>query len=533
MLIAKKWHGKYGLAALLSFVTFVLYAHSWQNDFINLDDIKYVINNSHIRSFDVSLFRWAFLKFYACNWHPLTWISHALDYSLWGLNPFGHHLSNTILHALNTFVVVILSSRLLETWTGSNIINKPDVVSRRSLLIISGTTGALFGLHPLHVESVAWVAERKDVLCGLFFLLSVLAYINYAGDMREKQTGNEFKRLFYSKNYLFSLGLFVFALLAKPMAVTLPAVLLLLDWYPLRRIKCGKTFLSAFLEKVPFLILTIASIILTLLAQKAGGALRSTSFAPFATRLLVAVQSLTAYIGKMILPLNLIPYYQYPENVSLLSWKSLFAIFLVLSLTIISIINAKKNKLWLAVWGYFIITLIPVIGIIQVGSQAMADRYMYLPSLAPFLAFGLLAAWAAEKIDQRERSKLRIKFFVTAAFVLFICAMAFLTFRQIGRWKDSITLWSYAIEKEPERIPMAYAQRGRAYAKNGQFMAAIEDYNKVTSLDHNAADIFIDRAFTYLAIGQREKAVFDLTRACELGDDFGCKSLRYFVEHAP
>jgi protein O-mannosyl-transferase len=170
----------YYLATFASLMTLAVYLRALRNDFVVWDDREYVINNYHIRSLNWSFFKWAFSRFYSSNWHPLTWVSHALDYAVWGLNPLGHHLTNNILHAMNTFLVVLLCRKLLEMWKERSM---PDAAStfldERRILIAAGVTGLLFGLHPLHVESVAWVAERKDLLCGLFFLLSISAYANY------------------------------------------------------------------------------------------------------------------------------------------------------------------------------------------------------------------------------------------------------------------------------------------------------------------------------------------------------------------
>ena len=213
---------KYLSACAVGFVTFLVFLPTLQNDFINWDDSLYVYENPLIRSFDTQLLISAFGDFYAGFWHPLTWISHALDYAIWGLNPMGHHLTNNILHAINAFLVVILITRLVEAASGS-------LKSSKGSLVAAVTTGLLFGLHPLRVESVAWVAERKDLLCGLFYLLSIMAYTSYAANKSYR-------------TYFISLGLFTLALMSKPMAVSLPVVLLILDWYPFRRIESIKSF---------------------------------------------------------------------------------------------------------------------------------------------------------------------------------------------------------------------------------------------------------------------------------------------------
>ena len=380
---------KYSVAGFVSLLTFLVYLSCLHNKFVLWDDNRYVYENPHIHPLNLAFFKWAFFDFYEANWHPLTWVSHALDYAVWGLNPMGHHLTNNILHAVNTFIVVILVAKLLEAWRPSRQQNPPLRPSEKgSYLIIAAVTGLLFGLHPLHVESVAWVSERKDLLCAMFFLLSILAYTN--------------------KHYILVLFLFALALLSKPMAVSLPAVLLILDWHPFNRISSMKSFLSALLEKLPLIALSLISSVLTVLAQKAGGALRTFDVIPLSVRVLVATESLMSYLWKMILPMNLTPYYPYPKNISLLSEECLLSVILVFGITAACIVMAKKQKLWLAVWGYYVITLLPVIGIVQVGIQAMADRYTYLPSLGPFLITGLGVAWVFKKTEALKARMLGI-----------------------------------------------------------------------------------------------------------------------------
>src|SRR5208283_3314559 len=303
---------KYFVAGFVSLLTFLVYLACLNNEFVMWDDNQYVYENPHLHPLNPAFFKWAFSDFYAANWHPLTWVSHALDYAVWGLNPLGHHLTSNILHAVNTFIVVILVAKLLEAWHPSRQQNPSPHLSHEGSYIVIALTGLLFGLHPLHVESVAWVSERKDLLCATFFLLSTLAYTKYVssgGGLRNKQY------------YILVLFLFALALLSKPMAVSLPAVLLILDWHPFNRISSMKSLLSAFLEKLPLIALSLVSSVLTVLAQKAGEAIQTFEIIPLASRVLVASQSLLSYLWKMVLPMNLIPYYPYPQHISLFSAK--------------------------------------------------------------------------------------------------------------------------------------------------------------------------------------------------------------------
>jgi hypothetical protein len=379
---------KYYLAGSIALITFLVYLTALRNDFVNWDDDIYVYENPYIRSLNPAFFKWAFFNFHASYWSPLTWISHALDYAVWGLNPLGHHLTNNILHAANTFLVVLLVIRLLDAWKGRTIHSGlSSFVHERTMLIAAGTTGLLFGLHPVHVESVAWVAERKDLLCALFFLLSLIAYTKYASGADKEPVNNNKAPRFFNNYYLVTIGFFILALLSKPMAVTLPVVLLALDWYPFNRLRSPRAFRLALIEKLPFFALSLLSSMLTVLAANKGGAMELMETVSLSTRVLVGFRSLVAYLGKMLWPLNLVPYYPYPKDASPLSLEYFSAIVLVIGITAACMVMAKKQKLWLSVWGYYVVTLVPVLGIVQVGGQAMADRFTYLPSLSPFLSW--------------------------------------------------------------------------------------------------------------------------------------------------
>jgi hypothetical protein len=514
---------KYYLAASVGLVTFAVYLTAAHNEFAGWwDDSEYVYENPYIRTFNVDFLRWAFLNFYASNWHPLTWISHALDYAIWGLNPFGHHLTNNIIHAVNSSLAVVLIIKILEIYQ-ERVIREGSTtfIDRPRMLMVGAVTGLLFGLHPVHVESVAWVSERKDLLCALFFLLSSMMYTGYVNSGTGRQTGVP---QFFNIQYLLSIGFFTLALLSKSMAVSLPLVLLILDWYPFKRIYSVKSFRSAFVEKLPFIALSLISSILTILAQRSGGSMGMMIFVPLSTRLLVAAKALVAYLWKMILPMNLIPYYPYPKGVTVFSLEYLSAAILITVITVMCILYTKRQNVFLAVWGYYVVTLIPVIGIVQVGEQAMADRYAYLPSLGPFLIVGLLVAWIYGRVHALQKWSFTIKVsaLVIALFILYV--LASLTLRQIAIWKNPITLWTYVIEREPARVPGAYVNRGAAFHKEGQLNKAIEDFNMALFLDPFSVDAYYERGTIYFEMGQFDKAVSDLNKAISLSN-YGAKSV--------
>lgn len=502
----------YALAVTVSLLTFIVYLKTLHNNFINWDDDLYIFENPHIDSFDLAFLKWAFFDFYAANWHPLTWMSHALDYALWVLNPVGHHLTNNIIHAANTFLVVVLTARLLDIYRErAQAEGKYTFLDDRRSLIAGGVAGLLFGLHPVHVASVAWVAERKDLLCALFFLLSIMAYLS-AVKRVERGAG----RTSLTPGALrYALCLFVLALLSKPMAVSLPIVLLILDWFPLRRIQSAASLRSALVEKILFFGLSIISSVLTILAQQSGNAMHMMKFLPLSTRLAVAAESLLAYLWKMVLPLNLNPYYPYPDEVSFLSFEYLVAILLVLGTTLLCAVLIRKTKLYAAVWSYYVVTLIPVLGIIQVGGQAMADRYTYLPSLGPFLVVGVLTAWVSRKADSIK--KLTAKSFILfAAIILLFISMTYLTVRQISVWKNDFTLWNHVIEHQSRGVPFVYYHRGLAAMEMGRFDGAIQDFNKAIALDPSDYNAYVNRGLLFIESGQTDKALEDLDKAISL-----------------
>jgi len=495
---------KYLLAAAVSLLTALVYLPGLRNDFINWDDDLYVYNNGNIRSLNLSFFKWAFTTFYTGNWHPLTWISHAVDYALWGADPFGHHLTSILLHSLNAFIVVLVVARLME----AALLPQPD---RRYTLIAAGMTGVLFGVHPVHVESVAWVAERKDVLCAFVFLICILLYVSDAAGRKEKPK----ERPWISRSYLSVLGFFCLSVLSKPMAITLPVVLLILDWFPFKRISSLSSLRDVIIEKVPLFALSFFLAGVTVLAQGVSNTLQP----PFLLRLAVSADSLVAYLCKMVMPINLLPFYPYPR--SLMQYATFdFALKVVLLLTGLITLRSSINgkyRFWSAGSFYYFITLFPALGLaIHVGEQSMADRYMYLPSLGPFLFAGLASAWAWEKSDFLGRWGAVVKPLIAAAGIFVIMSLSYLTLAQIAVWKNSLNFWSYIISKEPDRIPFAYNNRGLVFRDMGQPVHAIDDLNRAISLAPDYANAYNSRGLVFRDMGYVERAMRDFDRAIEL-----------------
>ena len=403
------------MCLLLAVVTLALYNPVNRHPFANYDDDRYVVNNPHVRQgLTADTFTWALTSTEQANWHPLTWMSHALDCSLFRLNPAGHHFTSILLHVVNVTLLF-----LLLMWATKRL--------GPSLFV-----AALFALHPINVESVAWVAERKNVLCTMFFFLTLWAYGWYA---RKPDW----------KRYLAVAALFAAGLASKPMVITLPLVLLLLDYWPLARVRganaeATKT-LPAFpwsrlvLEKLPLLALSAASAVITMQAQQAGGAVRTTAEFSFGARIATAIWAYAMYLWKMVWPARLAPLYPHPGN-SLAAWQVLIAAAVLIVISA-AVWRLRTRRYLLVGWLWFLGTLVPVIGLVQVGEAAMADRYAYIPLIGIFV---MIAFGAADWAEQRKLGWLAA---VPATAIL--VALAFATHRQIGYWQSNYDLWSHTL----------------------------------------------------------------------------------------
>ncbi len=497
------------LACFISLVVLVVYLPTLSNDFVNWDDYIYVVDNVRIRSLNPAFFSWAFTDLSAGFWHPLTWVSLAVDYAFWGLNPLGFHLSAILLHAANTFLVTALALRFFDLQQGSTAPSwLRSAAENHGILIAAGLTGLLFGLHPLHVESVAWVSERKDLLCALFFLLSIRSYLDYVNVQRD-QGGS---RLFWlNSRYLLSLILFVCALASKTMAVSLPLVLLILDWYPLGRIRSLNDATVRVMEKIPFLAASLGIAVVSIVAQKSLGALSMMATTPLWSRVLVAFRAQAAYLVMMIFPTHLIPIYPYPRVISLLSVEYATAIVVFLAITAGCIRSAGKQSVWLAAWSYYVITLFPTLGIVQVGVHSMADRFTYLPSIGLFLLIGLGAAWLWGWAKSRKAAQ---RIIAVSALVL-VFALSFLTLHQISVWRTSADLWNHVIGSGTYN-PMAYNSRGHMYKDRGDYDRAIADYGVAIAQEPAQAEYLVNRGVAYAEKGDFQRALIDLDQAITL-----------------
>jgi protein O-mannosyl-transferase len=452
------------------------------NGFINFDDNIYITENNHIKSgINPENIKWAFTAVVSGNWHPLTLISHMLDWSLFGANASGHHLISLLLHIGSVLLLFLFLNK-----TTNN-------------LWPSAFAAALFALHPLRAESVAWAAERKDVLSMFFGMASIYAYAFYAESSK-------------TSRYLLCLILFALALMSKPMLVTLPFVLMLLDYWPLKRWQeiMGKPAGKLILEKVPFLLLAITSSIITLWAQNKEGSVASVNILPFLTRGTNAIISYTAYLEKIFWPVNLSVFYPYDLSLSL--WKVLISGFILTGITAVVLYYIKKLPFLFVGWFWYLGGLVPVIGLVQVGRQAMADRYTYLSFVG--IAVGL--AWGIPSIIKSDNIRKKILF--TAA-ITALATLALLTWQQCGYWKNSHDLFSHAL-RVTKNNHVAHGYLAAALFKEGNPSGAIYHFNKAININSNYADDYNNRGGVYANLGQHEAAIKDYNEAIRLKPDF-------------
>jgi tetratricopeptide (TPR) repeat protein len=513
---------------VLAVVTLAVFWQVNQYDFINFDDYFYVTENSHIQSgITLDGIRWAFSTKYFELWHPLLWLSFMFDYQLHGLNAGGYHVTNLILHILSTLLLFWLFCRM----TGA--------------LWKSAFVAALFALHPLHVESVAWIAERKDVLSAFFWMLTLCFYVYYT----EKPV---------IKRYLIVVFSFVLALMSKPMVITLPVVMILLDYWPLDRLQSRKVVTSMpevmpvstnkgrkknkfkkealnkntspprvqklsepkiagiipiwqLKEKIPFFVLSAVMIIITLYTPNTTDMSDSPSFKqfPLIPRLANAPVAFVTYLEKTFWPHNMAILYPFTNQIPL--WQVIGASLLILIITTAVIVMIKRLPYLFAGWMWFSITIAPVIGILQVSTTApyaMADRYHYLPSIG----LAVMMAWGIPALIKNEEIGKKILFPVGIAA---IAILAFLTWQQCGYWKDSMDLWNHTL-KVTDYNWLVYNNRGVIYYDLGNYDQAIEDYNRAIKIKPDYAIAYNNRGNAYNGLGNYRQAIEDYGRAIEI-----------------
>ncbi|MDM8525128.1 tetratricopeptide repeat protein [Desulfococcaceae bacterium HSG8] len=469
------------ICLILVITTLAVYVQVKDYEFINFDDDEYVTDNPHVQAgLTRESITWAFTSAHSANWHPLTWLSHMLDVQLYGMSPGQHHLTNLLFHILNTLLLFLV----LRQMTGA--------VWR------SAFVAAMFALHPLHAESVAWVSERKDVLSTFFWMLTLWGYSRYA-----KTPG--------IITYLPVLIFFTLGLMAKPMLVTLPFVLLLLDYWPLNRISLPPCLLppapcSLLLEKIPLFTLSAASSIITFLVQKDAGAVGSPEVYSFKFRIANTLISYVTYIGKMIWPDHLAVYYPYPRVFPW--WKAGGAFILFISVSLLAARAVKQHPCFITGWLWYVGTLVPVIGLVQVGAQAMADRYTYIPLIGIFI----MIAWGGHEIIRKQRyGKILL---MTIPLIILMILMA-LSWRQVRYWKNSTTLFEHTLEVTSDNH-MAHFNLGVALNKQGRISEATKHYTRVLRIKPDHFKAHTSMGDILIRQGKINEAVEHLSQALRL-----------------
>ncbi|MGB8369077.1 MAG: tetratricopeptide repeat protein [Verrucomicrobiia bacterium] len=474
------------MAALLVLVTIALYWPAMRYDFVSLDDPEYVTENPHVQGG----LNWEGVKWAFCNteqaayWAPLMWLSHLLAWQLFGSNAWGHHLINVLLHAASTALVFLVFRRM----TGA---------AWRSLIL-----AALFGLHPLRVESVVWVTERKDVLSTLFWMLTLWAYVKY---VEAGKTQNSKSSLWYGA----ALAMFVLGLMSKAMLVTVPCVLLLLDFWPLERFKpnCAWRLVR---EKIPFFALAALASVVTFMVQKHGGAVASVENLPLGARSGNALISYCRYLGKLFWPTDLAVFYPHPGY-----WpreQVLLAGVLIVGISMLLFVKRRRYPFLLMGWLWFCGTLVPVIQLVQSGEQAMADRFTYVPSLGVLI----LAIWGAYELTRRWRHQV-VVLSVAGSAAIVLCLG--LTRQQLGYWKDNETLFRHAL-KVTENNCLAHKALGDALIKKGQIDEAISQYQEAIVLIPGYAEAHYNLGTALQKNGQIDEAISQFQEAIRLNTEY-------------
>jgi len=486
-----------GISVFLIALTWAVFAQTGGFQFVNYDDPLYVLENAHVRAgLTARGIGWAFTHVHSQNWHPLTTMSHMLDCQVFGVNPGAHHLVNVLLHSVAAALLFILLVQMTgHTW-------------------LSGFAAAIFAIHPLRVESVAWIAERKDVLSGVFFMLTLIAYAAYT---RRQSVGR----------YVTMAILFACGLMSKPMLITTPIILLLLDYWPLSRGQRSddrgqkrSAIARLIVEKIPLFALSLGSAFATLWAQ--NFALGSTEFLPLRWRISNAVFSYFEYVRQMFWPSDLIPFYVHPEG-RLETWRLLLAAIIVTGVTTVALIRRRQNPYLFVGWFWYLIMLVPVIGIVQVGLQGHADRYTYLPQIGLDLALVWLT-WDLTKgcLSRRSdsaKAERHQQIVLGAAGVFLIGTLSILSWKQTTHWRDTEVLWRHTLAVTPDS-DVAHAGLGGILFVRGRIDESIDHYERALRLrDGNVAAHFgLGRA---LAAKQKtDAAISHFQKALSIQPDY-------------
>jgi protein O-mannosyl-transferase len=473
---------KFWIYVALALTTIAVFYRVCTYDFVNYDDPGYVYKNPDIQNgITPEAIKWAFTNGYACFWHPLTWLSYMLDWQLFGSKAGGYHLTNLIFHIANTLLLfTVLKQMTRRLWP-------------------SAFVAALFALHPLHVESVAWIAERKDVLSTFFWMLTMWAYLRYVKHPSVTR-------------YLLALLAFAFGLMAKPMLVTLPFVLLLLDYWPLGRVSFKQRRIYYLIrEKFPFIILSAIFSVIVFLTEQSGGALPSLAAVSIKFRIFNVLISYVNYIEKMVWPSRLAIYYPHSDSSISIPYAVISAI-LLLAVTIFILRFAKKYRYLVTGWFWYLGTLVPVIGLIQIGSFAMADRYTYITLTGLFI----IIAWGAPDLLSGWRYK---KIVLTLSALLIILAMSICTHFQLRYWRNSITLFQHDLDVTGDNY-IAHICIAEPLFEQSRFDEATVHLTEALRLDPNSVRAHYDLGQVLVQKGKVNEAIEHFEKVLQLAPDW-------------
>lgn len=479
--------------AAVSLLTFVVYIGSFSGNFINYDDKAYLFENPVIKQLDLPSIISMFTSSHAGWWMPLTWLSFAVDYQLWGLNPLGFHLTNTLIHAANSALVVAIAFMVISRGKAS------DTANRLSLLFFASVAGLIWGIHPLRVESVAWIAERKDVLNGFFSLGAVLFYLRcHRGGETDKPV---------RRDYVISLALFSLSLLAKSVSVVLPFILLALDIFPLKRLR-SENLGQRFREKIPLFAVSAMVIFGTLMTAAKSNYLVSYDQFSFNQRLAVSGNAVLEYCRLFLFPAGLSPLNVIPDPI-----PSSYTIKAFITLALVIGIMFSRVSWLQCCWLCFLLPLLPVLAFFQNGDQAFADHFTYLPAVAPSIAAAALLFLLFERMKGRGRG------FVVILMLSLVGVYALLSVRLFTVWRSTETFWSRVIDIQP--IAINYKERGRNYHLDGRYREAVADFTSAlerlpASLKPYSYNFYAFRGESLRCAGQYAEAVSDFDTAISM-----------------
>ena len=493
------------LIVLIASVVFACYMPTLNNGFVWDDDVNFT-ENFNYRGLSTSHLNWMFTTFHDANFHPLAWLTLGFDFVLWGMNPAGYHLTNLVLHVLNAVLFFFLIIEFLRLT--SVVTTDMDMLGIK----VSAIVGALFfAIHPLRVETVSWISTRGDLLCGIFYLLTIIAYVR----MNDKKSTINRRKWF-----LLSILFFVFSLLSRAWGITLPLVLLILDFYPLRRLVPGcrprSSFNKLLIEKIPFALLALGGGVAAFLAKK--GPMLNVPDHGVIDRFMQAAYGLCFYLYKTIVPVRLSPFYLLDKSFNPMEAKYITCALLILSITLVLTIMRRRWPWALTAWICYAVIVSPVLGFVQSGPQIAADRYTYISCMP----FGILVGAGILRMLISWRKESYHLFVWLSVVTAILTGLLFLTVnssRQVGSWHDSRSLWNHVLQLDPDNY-LAYYNRGVLNQDQGKLAEAIADYSSAVKLDPEYSEAYYNRGLSRESQGDLTGAIVDYSEAIQLNPKY-------------